>query len=111
MSEHVIVLMLLLTAGVGIELICCLALWVMPNVYARLHYLAPASIFGAVMIAAAVAVEAVVIKDANSAIKALLIAAVMMVTSPVITHATARGIHTRDNEHLRTDPAGEENAS
>lgn len=105
MGGHDIVVSLVLALGIGLELLCCLAVLVMPNVYARLHYLGPASIFGAFMIAVAVIAEE---GSSNGGIKTLLIVAVMMVASPVITHATASGIHSRNTGHLPTDAHREE---
>jgi monovalent cation/proton antiporter MnhG/PhaG subunit len=107
MSGHDIVVSLLLALGIGRELLCCLAVLIMPNIYARLHYLGPALIFGAFMIAVAVLAEE---GSPNGGIKTLLIVAVMMVASPVITHATASGIHSRNTRHLPTDADRDESA-
>lgn len=77
----------LLTLGVAIELMCCLGLVVAKDVYDRLHFVGPATTLGPALIAAAV-----ILREALSTagIKAVLIVAVLLVTSPVLTHAVAR---------------------
>lgn len=47
----------------------------------------------------------------SGGIKTLLIVAVIMVASPVITHATASGIHSRNTGHLPTGADREVSAS
>jgi multicomponent Na+:H+ antiporter subunit G len=84
------VVSVLLFAGVGLELFCCLGVLVMRGALARLHYVG-ATTLGALLIAAAV-----VVRDSFSLIggRAILIGVFLLVSSPVLTHATARAIHT-----------------
>lgn len=77
----------LLVAGVGIELLCCLGLLVTQNVYDRLHFMGPATALGPFAIAAAVVLEEAL---STAGIKAILIAAVLLTTGPVLTHGIAR---------------------
>ncbi|HET8565663.1 MAG TPA: monovalent cation/H(+) antiporter subunit G [Solirubrobacterales bacterium] len=81
----------LLALGVGLQLLACLGLLAMRDTYARLHYLA-ASSFGVLAIAAAIFVE-----EPFSMIgeKALLAAAFLVATGPVIVHVTARTARSR----------------
>lgn len=81
----------LLALGVGLQLLSCLGLLVMRDAYARLHYLAAAS-FGVAAIAAAIFVE-----EPFSMIgeKALLAAAFLLATGPVLVHVTARTARSR----------------
>lgn len=76
----------LLWVGVGLAIVSCLGVLVMRDVYDRLHYTGPA-ILGAVFVAAAICVRDGMSLVAN---KALLTAAFLLVTGPVLTHATAR---------------------
>jgi len=72
--------------GVALVLISCLGVLVFGSVYDRLHFSAPA-ILGSICIAAAV-----VIHEDFSLIgdKAILIAAFLLIASPLVGHATAR---------------------
>jgi monovalent cation/proton antiporter MnhG/PhaG subunit len=76
----------LLALGVAAELVCALGLLVMRDVYDRLHFLASASL-GAVAIAAAI-----LVREGPSMIglKAILLSAFLVTTSPVLVHVTAR---------------------
>jgi multicomponent Na+:H+ antiporter subunit G len=69
----------------------CLGVVVMPGALARLHY-ASVGLLGVVLTAAAV-----VVHDGASliSVKAVLVAAFMTATSPVLAHATARALHVR----------------
>jgi monovalent cation/proton antiporter MnhG/PhaG subunit len=96
-----VVVAVLLVLGVGIELVCCLGVLVMGNVYDRLHYTGPAS-FGAVLIAAAVVIREGVLSQIGT--KAVLIAAVLLVVSPALVHATARAARLRERGELRAQP-------
>ena len=82
----------LLIAGVAIELLCCIGVLVMRGPYVRLHYTAPAGV-GALLIAIAV-----VVRQGFSLIgnKALLLAAFVLVTAPVLSHVTARAARIRE---------------
>ncbi len=81
----------LLVGGVSIELLCCMGVLVMQGAYARLHYGAPAGL-GAVLLALAI-----VVRQGFSLIgdKALLIGVFVLLTSPVLSHVTARAAHIR----------------
>jgi monovalent cation/proton antiporter MnhG/PhaG subunit len=76
----------LLALGVGAELLAAAGVLAMRGAYDKLHYVAPSTL-GAVLIAAAVWV-----RDGPSFIglKAILLAAFLVVASPTLAHATAR---------------------
>ena len=96
-----ILVAVLLILGVGIELVCCLGVLVMRGVYDRLHYTGPAS-FGAVLIAAAVVIREGVLSQIGA--KAVLIAVVLLVVSPVLVHVTARAARLRERGELQAQP-------
>ena len=77
----------LLWVGVTVVLTCCLGVWLVPAAADRLHYLSPASTLGAALLAAAVLVQE---GFSRSGVRATLIAAVLIATAPVLTHATGR---------------------
>jgi monovalent cation/proton antiporter MnhG/PhaG subunit len=76
----------LLAVGVGLEVVATVGVTLMPRVYDRLHYLAPAT-FGAVLIAAALWVAE---GSSYIAVKGTLLAAFLLIASPTLTHVTAR---------------------
>ena len=96
-----ILVTVLLILGVGIELVCCLGVLVMRGVYDRLHYTGPAS-FGVVLIAAAIVIREGVLSQIGA--KAVLIAVVLLVVSPVLVHATARAARLRERGELQAQP-------
>jgi multicomponent Na+:H+ antiporter subunit G len=93
MSPRGVAVAVLLVLGVGIELGCVVGVVAMRSAYDRLHYTAPATALGPLVIAAAI-----VVRESFSAagIKAVLVAVVLLVTNPVLTHATARAARVRE---------------
>jgi monovalent cation/proton antiporter MnhG/PhaG subunit len=91
MSFRDVVVAVLLVLGVGLQLLACLGLVAMRDSFARIHYVAPAG-FGVVAIVAAILVE-----ESFSIIgdKAIVTAAVVLLSGPVLAHVTARSARTR----------------
>jgi multicomponent Na+:H+ antiporter subunit G len=87
----------LLVLGVTVELLCCVGVLVMEDAYDKLHYLGPAAIVGPLAIAAAIVVRE---SFSQAGIKALLTAGLLIVASPVMSHATARALYIRQRDHL-----------
>lgn len=83
--RHVCV-MVLLVAGVAVEVACCVGLIVMRDALDRLHCAGAVS-FGAALVAAAV-----VVQDSFSLIgnKAFALGIALLFANPVLVHATAR---------------------
>jgi multicomponent Na+:H+ antiporter subunit G len=81
----------LLVAGVAVLVAACAGVLVMPGPLARLHYVSAGSL-GAVLVAAAVIVDQ---GPSIIGLKALLVAAFWVVTSPVLTHVAARTVNDR----------------
>ncbi|MEA2382886.1 MAG: multicomponent Na+:H+ antiporter subunit [Solirubrobacteraceae bacterium] len=79
----------LVGAGVAVQVFACLGVMLMRDALDRLHYVG-ASAVGVPLLAAAV-----IVSEGPSliGIKALLTAAFMLVTGPVLGHASARAIH------------------
>jgi multicomponent Na+:H+ antiporter subunit G len=86
----------LLALGVGIELACCVGVLLMRGVYDKLHYTSPATTLGAFAIAGAVLIRESFVQFG---IKALLVAVVLLITNPVLSHATARAARIRRFGH------------
>ena len=81
----------LVIAGVAVLAFACAGVIAMPRALARLHYVTVGSL-GMVLVAAAVVVD-----DGASliSVKAATLGVFVVATSPVLAHAAARAIHTR----------------
>jgi monovalent cation/proton antiporter MnhG/PhaG subunit len=101
MSVASVAVAILLSVGVAIELACCVGVLVMEDAYDKLHYLGPAAIVGPLLIAAAVVVRE---SFSQAGIKSLLTAALLIIASPVLSHATARALYIRQRDHIEPDP-------
>jgi monovalent cation/proton antiporter MnhG/PhaG subunit len=79
----------LVGAGVALQVLVCLGVTLMRDALDRLHYTS-ASTLGVACLCAAV-----LVREAASLIglKAILTGAFLLVTGPVVVHATARAIH------------------
>jgi multicomponent Na+:H+ antiporter subunit G len=78
-----------LFVGVAIVILCCVGL-LRGDVYARLHFIGPASVLAPWLIAAALALQ---FSFSQTVIKAGMLAFIMTLTAPVLTHATAKAVH------------------
>jgi multicomponent Na+:H+ antiporter subunit G len=83
----------LLGLGVAAILLSTVGVLVMRDALDRLHFTAPAATLAPVCFAAAVLVEEPL---SSSGVKAVLVALVIVVTTPVLSHATARAARIRD---------------
>ena len=93
----------LVTVGVAVELACCVGVVVMRDVYDKLHFTGPATILGPLALAAAIVVQEGL---SQAGIKALLVAALLLVANPVLTHATGRALFIRQRDHLEAEDTG-----
>jgi len=92
LSPRGILVVALLVVGVGVTLASCVGVLVMRDAYDRLHFTAPATTIAPLAIAAAIVLEE---RLSAAGIKALLVALALLVTNPVLTHATARAARIR----------------
>jgi len=92
MSPRGLLVAVLLVVGVGVTLASCVGVLVMRDAYDRLHYTAPATTIAPLAIAAAIVLEE---RLSAAGVKALLVALALLVTNPVLTHATARAARIR----------------
>jgi monovalent cation/proton antiporter MnhG/PhaG subunit len=83
----------LLSVGVGAALLGTAGLLATRNHYDQLHFTGPATVIAPVAISAAVLVEEPL---SSAGIKSVLIALVMVLTGPVLVHATARAARVRE---------------
>jgi multicomponent Na+:H+ antiporter subunit G len=82
----------LLALGVGIQVLSAVGVLAMRSVYDRLHYVGSGSVGGALVCIA------VTVRESFSLIgnKTLLVAFFLLVSGPVLTHATARAARVRE---------------
>ncbi|HLH30952.1 MAG TPA: monovalent cation/H(+) antiporter subunit G [Terriglobia bacterium] len=87
---------ILIYAAIVIALFSVLGLLVMEDLNEKLHYLAPPATWSVALITAAIVLE----EGASEAtVKAILCALILLVTNPVLTHATARAARIREFGH------------
>jgi len=96
-----IIVVVLLVGAVSVELACALGLWTIKNSFDRLHFLGPASTLGPLLVAAAIVIEESL---ATNGVKALISALLLLLTSPILTHATARAARVRQYDHWKALP-------
>lgn len=87
MSPREVVVCILIVIGVFGFALCALGLLLSRDFYNQLHFLAPASLIGAVAIPLAVLVQE---GFSQAGTKALLIAVLLFWANPVLSHASAR---------------------
>jgi multisubunit Na+/H+ antiporter MnhG subunit len=90
--EHAVV-GVLVTVGLLAVLLSSAGLVAAKTGWDKLHYTSPAAVVGPVAIAAAVLVEDGL---TSAGAKALLVAVVLVLTGPVLVHATARAARVRE---------------
>jgi multicomponent Na+:H+ antiporter subunit G len=91
-SARELIVDVLLGAGAALALLACLGVVLMRDALDRLHYTAPGGL-AVICFAGAVLVQA---GPSLIGLRAVLIAAFVLVTAPVLAHATARAIHDRE---------------
>jgi monovalent cation/proton antiporter MnhG/PhaG subunit len=91
----------LLGFGVASVLLSCLGVLVMRDALDRLHFTAPAATIAPVLLAVAVLVEEPL---SSAGLKAVLVALLLVITTPVLSHATARAVRIREHGRWRMLP-------
>ncbi len=80
---------------------------VMPDAYARLHYVTPAAIVAPVFVTLAIFVREGLDQNTGETVLALFF---MIVAAPFLSHATIRAMRVRDRGDWRRPPAREQRA-
>ena len=89
-----VVVDVLLALGAASVLLSCAGLVAARTSWDKLHYTGPATVVAPVALAAAVLVQEPL---SSAGVKAVLIAFVMLLTGPVVLHATGRAARIRDH--------------
>jgi len=84
-----VVVIVLVGAGVAIQVFACLGVVLMRDALDRLHYVAAAAVGVPCVCAGVIVAEG----PSLIGLKAILTAAFMLASGPVLAHATARAIH------------------
>ncbi len=94
----------LLALTVLICWLCALGVLIMHGTFDKLHYLSPTSLLGGMLLLIAMLVE----KGLSSeTAKVLLIIALLWVSNPILTFATARATFIRDSREMNVEPEKE----
>ena len=96
-----VVVAVLLGLAVAAVLVSCLGILVMRDAMDRLHFTAPAATISPVAVAAAVLVEEPL---SSAGVKAVLVALLVIVTTRVLSHATARAARIREHGRWKVLP-------
>jgi len=83
-----ILILILVLIGTSFSILGVLGLIRLPDVYARLHAAGKVGVFGAALLATAVALSA-----PATASKAILLVVLLIVAGPVVSHALASAAH------------------
>ena len=94
----------LLALAVLVVLASALGVAVMPNAYARLHYVTPAAVVAPVLVALAVFVTEGFDENTGETVLALVF---MIAAAPFLSHATVRAIRVRETGGWRGRPPSE----
>jgi multicomponent Na+:H+ antiporter subunit G len=97
MTGRDIAVAVLLGFGIAGFALTSMGLVLSDDVYEQIHYLAPGSLIGAVAIPAAVVVQEGL---SQAGAKAILIALLLFLSNPVLSHATARAARIRRKRQL-----------
>lgn len=89
MSAAELAAQVLLWAGVAAQLACCVGVWWMRDVFDRLHYTAASATVGPALIGTSVVVTGGA-GSVSSTVEVVTAAAVLLLLSPVVTHAVGR---------------------
>ncbi len=92
MTAHELVIDVLVGLAVAGELLCCLGLVLMRDVFDRLHYSMAATTVPPFLVAAAVLVEE---GWTQPGLNAVVVAVALFLLSPVLAHALARAARAR----------------
>jgi multisubunit Na+/H+ antiporter MnhG subunit len=96
-----LIVIFLLCVGIAGFAFTAIGLLVSRDLYNQIHYLAPGSLFGSVAFTAAALVHEGFTQLGS---KAILIAVILLVSNPILSHATARAGRIRRNQQILPQP-------
>lgn len=99
MSAAELAAQVLLWAGVAAQLVCCVGVWWMRDVFDRLHYAAAATGVGPVLVGGSVVVSGGA-GSVSGTVEAITAIAVVVLGGPLCTHAIGRAARVMLHGHL-----------
>ena len=108
MSVQDVVVGVLLAVGILSVLLSCVGVVVMRTPLDRLHFTAPAGTIAPVLFAVAVLVEEPL---SSAGVKAVIVAVLIVVSTPSLSHATARAARIREHGRFKLVPEDEDGSS
>jgi multicomponent Na+:H+ antiporter subunit G len=93
-----VVVAALLAIGVAAQLTGVVGVLAAGNVYDRLHFTGPASIFGPLALAAAIVLDEGPLSQAG--LKSMLVAVLVLGLNPILVHASARAAFVRERGRI-----------
>jgi monovalent cation/proton antiporter MnhG/PhaG subunit len=100
--HHATIAAVLVGIAVALALACSIGVGIMKTPLERLHFSAPVTSFGVALIAVAVWIDD---PDWQARLKVLLIAVIMFLMNAILSHATARAIRIREDQHFEPKPS------
>ena len=108
MSVQDVVVGVLLAVGILSVLLSCVGVVVMRTPLDRLHFTAPAGTIAPVLFAVAVLVEEPL---SSAGVKAVIVAVLIVISTPSLSHATARAARIREHGRFKLVPDDEDGSS
>lgn len=99
----------LLWTGIAAELVCCLGLWWMRDVFDRLHFAAAGTSVGPVLIGVSAALNGT--GSLSATVEAVTATLVLLLVSPLLTHATGRAARRLLHDDIGAKPEDLEEAT
>jgi multicomponent Na+:H+ antiporter subunit G len=93
-----VVVAILLAIGVAAQLTGVVGVLAARNVYDRLHFTGPASIFGPLALALAIVLDEGPVSQAG--LKSMLVALLVLSLNPILVHASARAAFVRERGRI-----------
>jgi monovalent cation/proton antiporter MnhG/PhaG subunit len=90
----------LLVMGVAAELVCCVGVWWMRDVFDRLHFSAAGTTLGPVLIGVSVVLTG--FSSLSGTVQSVAAVVFLLVLNPVLTHSTARAARRLTHRDVRT---------
>lgn len=102
MSGEQLAAQVLLWAGVAIEVVSCVGVWWMHDVFDRLHFTSAGSSLAPLLIAVAVVLSGA--GSASGTVEAATAGVVLVLAGPMVTHATGRAARRLRYGDIGPDP-------
>ncbi len=100
MTPSKIAVIILLTVGVSVELVCCIGVLAARDALDRLHFVSPAGILGGVPLLIAAGIQG---GSFSHSARIAVVGLVVVLASPFVNRAIARGLHVHEVGEFRIE--------